>query len=103
MIPLTIPIFKLSRHALSDPEQSLLSKGLSYVPTTHPNVLELQTELLSFFHRIRLHTYFLLNPSPTSLTNTPLHPPSTFSPVANMIPGEVLTFEKMVIKDVSIS
>lgn len=99
MVLKTIPIFNLSTHILSEAEISILSKGLSFVPTVRQNFLELHTELLRFFRRIRLQAFFALNPSPISGGNTPFRPPSTFSPTANMVPAEILTFEKMVLKD----
>lgn len=98
---LTIPIFNLSKHQLFDHELSFLSKGLSFVPTTYPNYLDLQTELLRFLRKIRLHSYFLQNPCPIQTSNTPLRSPSTFLPSTNMIPSKIVTFEKMVLKEVT--
>ena len=96
-----IPIFNLSNHDLSPSQVSLLKKGLSFVPTERTNFLDLQAELLRFFRSIRLKAFFKDNIYMGNPDATGLRPPSTFLPAGSKVPVEVLTFEKMVLKDLT--
>ena len=94
------PIFNLSDHLLSSPEISLLSKGLSFVITEKPDFFRLQSELRRFFRTLRLKAYFLDKPYVGTPSFTNLRLPSTFTPSTGSIPSELVTFEKVVIRDV---
>ncbi|KAJ1200644.1 hypothetical protein NDU88_004465 [Pleurodeles waltl] len=79
---------------------TVLEKGLSFVPTTKPHFFETKIELQRFFRRIRLSNFYRDKPRQSPCTTTVFRPPSSFTPPSNAMPVEILTFEKMVLKDV---
>lgn len=93
-----IPIFNLSQHILSSAEISLLSKGLSYVITERMNFFNLKTELFQFFRKIRLKLFFKDREPMQQDSVTGLRLPSTFYPTNSMMPPELITFEKQVLR-----
>ncbi|KAJ1219193.1 hypothetical protein NDU88_006764 [Pleurodeles waltl] len=94
------PISNLSRHTLTPLELTVLEKGLSYSPITRPDFFEIKIELQRFFRCIRLSNFYKDNPVQSPCSTTEFRPPSFFYPSFNRHAGEILTFEKMVLKDV---
>jgi len=43
---------------LTDTDRSVLSKGLSFIPTPEPDELQCKEDVRKFFRRIRLHAHF---------------------------------------------
>lgn len=93
----TVKIFNLSSYTLSDIETKVLSKGLSFCPTTGANNFELFMDLHSFTRKLTLQRHFNIHAEPitaecniiqqTDINSTPppihskLRPKSTFYPV----------------------
>lgn len=76
----TIKIFNLSSYILSEMEINLLSKGLSYCPTTRINEFQLFMDLNKFIRKITLTRHFniqdhSINYESTSDTNIYLSSP----------------------------
>uniref|UniRef100_A0A8C5M571 Reverse transcriptase domain-containing protein n=1 Tax=Leptobrachium leishanense TaxID=445787 RepID=A0A8C5M571_9ANUR len=59
-----IPIFNLSDRALTEVEVWLLSKGLSFIPSSKPNDFQWNIELFRFGRTLRLNDFFK-NDTPT--------------------------------------
>jgi hypothetical protein len=51
-------VVNLSDHQLSKEEKSILSKGLSFCPTTPLDTIQVCGDLEEFFRRMRLKKYF---------------------------------------------
>lgn len=64
----SMKIFNISTHTLSTEETSLLSKGLTFAPTTHPNPFMLFKDLNTFIRDLTVKRFYniksSLNPPP---------------------------------------
>ena len=98
----TVPIFNLSSHALTSPEVSLLTKGLSYVLTERTDFFLLRLELQRFFRKLRLHMFFCGKEFTRTESASNLRNPSTFCPPIGTVPHEILSFEAAVLREITI-
>lgn len=93
------PIINLSKHTLTEPEKQILSKGLTFVPTTQPNSFNVKLELQRFFRKIRLKYHFRNRDYHPIQAATRFKPQSTFTPAAHMMSQRILAYEQVVLKE----
>ena len=74
-------VINLSDHRLSEPEKSVLSKGLSFCPTKLIDPIQFCGDVETFFDQLRLKEFFSESASPSSvLTISPNTCTNTSSP-----------------------
>ncbi|XP_078510994.1 uncharacterized protein LOC144770387 [Lissotriton helveticus] len=99
--PIINPVVNISNYSLSEQELKILTKGLSYVPTSKPDHFTVKTELFKFFRKIRLK-YFFRNANPyVNPSHTGLRIPSTFVPPSGSMSHKILAYEAVVWRDVN--
>ncbi|KAJ1130815.1 hypothetical protein NDU88_009162 [Pleurodeles waltl] len=76
--------------------ESLLKKGLSFIPTTSINKFDLFSDLHAFFRRIRLTRFFEDKVDNREPNQSGLKPASTFTPFLDTVGPEVKVFENVV-------
>ena len=96
------PIFNLSRVSFTSAELSILAKGLSFVPTTFLDPVEIKKEVLQFLRKVRLKVFFSGALDQDTPTNIGLSNKSTFCPPSNLMPPQVLAFENIILQQVDV-
>ncbi|XP_069505813.1 uncharacterized protein [Ambystoma mexicanum] len=99
----TTPVFNLAQIHLSESELSVLSKGLSFVPTSPTDWYDSEMEIRTFLCKVRLRTFFQEHDLGVEddEDDTGLHLPSTFTPSDSQVPHDLLTFERCVLEDLA--
>ena len=91
-------VYNISKTALTQPEMSLLKKGLTFCPATRSlNRVQLEADLHEFYRRLRLRDYFADAPQAerleiSALDQTNLRRKSLWQPPRGSVSSEVETF-----------
>ncbi|XP_078510443.1 uncharacterized protein LOC144770079 [Lissotriton helveticus] len=94
-------IFNLSKKVLTSDEESMLAKGLSFVPSKRTDFVKMKSEFIEFCRKLRLTLFFREAPSNQPMEVTGLRNKSIFCPPASKVPKNLLTFEKSVLSAIS--
>ncbi|XP_069464765.1 uncharacterized protein [Ambystoma mexicanum] len=94
-----LPIFNLANAQLTATQISVLTKGLSFVPSDNTDWYNTEMEIRRFLRTVRLRTFFKEHVTNEDPNDTGLHPKSSFSPSENQVPSDLLTFERCVLRD----
>lgn len=99
--PQTETVINISSKELSADQTSLLSKGLSFVPTSGINAFGLKVDLFKCFRQIKLKHFFSKNDTvstPTTTQTPTFKPKSLFCP--NSMNASINTFCRLVEQDI---
>ncbi|XP_069508487.1 uncharacterized protein [Ambystoma mexicanum] len=96
-----IPVFNLSVLELTKAEITVLTRGLSFVPSNTTNCFHLDQELSTFFRSIRRKAYFKDKELTEQEEDSGLRVPSSFNPRENETPASIITFERCVKKEMT--
>lgn len=97
LAPTDIPVVNLSNKPLSPVHLSVLSKGLSFVPTARYNYFDTRVDIYKFIRKLRLRLYFK-DHTPSEQDISRLRPPSTFMP-PGATDSAIETYSKLVHRD----
>uniref|UniRef100_A0A8C5PJT7 Reverse transcriptase domain-containing protein n=1 Tax=Leptobrachium leishanense TaxID=445787 RepID=A0A8C5PJT7_9ANUR len=92
-------VYNLSKRSLTAPELSILSKGLSFVPSAPVDVFEWEVDQYKFGRSLRLAEFFGPSPSLNVPGQTALGLKSCFDPISNN--ASIKTFLQTVNKETS--